>query len=120
MKYITKKDYFKARGIDLTIEFTNVATDNPTKVVDIFLQEVEDFVLQYMQANFETPTEELDPEIMKQVMVYQIDYFRRNGNLTVDADFTGSALAPNAYRLLRVNGYANICSDGSKGYKEVR
>lgn len=116
-RYIDKNVYLEKRGINLDYEFQNVATDNPDNVVNLVLDEIEDFVLEYMAQHFETPKTEYDPVVMQKVMIYQVDYFRRNGNLTMDSDYHGEGLAPNAYRVLFNNGYANPVTQGANSFR---
>lgn len=117
MKYITKNKYFDATGINLDIEFKNSATDNPTKAVDLFLQRQEDEVLEYMK-NFDVDLDNLDPNVMEKVMIYQVEWVLRNGDLSDDADFNAMLISKKGYNLLRNNGYANLKTDGSKSYRE--
>ena len=114
--YLTKEKYFEKRGIDLEIEFLNSATDNPSKVVEIFLQNIEEDVILYMQNHFYVDTNNLDKEVMEQALIHQVDYIRRNGDLSLDSDNTkGYELAPKCYQVLKANGYAN-CQTGKDGF----
>lgn len=117
MKYIQKEDYLAATGINLDIEFKNVATDNPSSAVNIFLQNQENMVLEYMQ-NFDVDLDKLDPEVMKKVMIYQVEWVLRNGDLSNDSDYLGMPISKKGYNLLRLNGYANLKTDGSRSYRE--
>lgn len=107
--YITKDDYFNARGIDLTIELNDQAqsSDNPSNFVNIKLQQMEDITLDFINHYFETPENgEFEPEIMKKVMVYQVDYFLLKGL------FVEPPLSKQAYYVLKQNGYANPLTQG--------
>lgn len=109
MSFLTKEYYFKTRGIDLEIELKNSATDNQSNAVQIFLQNVEEDVIMYMQLNFEVDVNHLEPDVMCKVLAHQVDYLRRNGDLSLDSDNKGGyVLAPKAYEILKLYGYANI------------
>lgn len=112
--YLTRDDYLTMRGIDLEVELRNSATDDPTNAVKIFLQNAEDWLLEYMEENFEVDTNKLDFNVMRKALAYQVDYLRLNGNLTMDREQNG--LSPNAYRILKNNGYANMSTSGGKPY----
>ena len=49
---VTKDDYFKSRGIDLTKEL-NGSTDNPSAEVNLFLINQEIWLKNYIELNFE-------------------------------------------------------------------
>ena len=116
MLYLTKEEYFKYRGINLEIELKNSATDNPSNAVEIFLQNVQDDVIMYMDLHYFVDVNNLDAEVMKKALIHQVDYLRRNGDLSLDSDNnTGYVLAPKAYTVLKMNGYANV-QTGKDGY----
>lgn len=109
MLYLTKEDYLNTRGINLEIELKNAATDNPSNVVNIFLQNVQDDVIMYMAQHFTCDTTRLEPDVMKQALAHQVDFLRRNGDLSLDSDNnTEYVLAPKTYQILKIYGYANI------------
>lgn len=106
--YITKEDYFKFSGIDLAIELKGTATDNPSNVVDIFLNRVEEWCLDYLQYNYNLQIEKLDVVSFKKGVLHQIDYIRRNGDLSIDGANITRVLAPNAFMVFRNAGMCNI------------
>lgn len=114
--YLTKDIYYNKRAIDLEIEFKSSRYDNPSNAVDVFLQKTEDWMLEYLFANYNTTRDELDPEVMQQAMIYQVDYELENGTLVNDINSSNKALAPAAYQLLRSHGYCNLQTNGSRPY----
>jgi hypothetical protein len=109
MAFLTKEHYFKVRGINLEIELKNSATDNPSHAVEIFLQNVEDDVIMYMQQHFEVDINHLEPDVMAKVLTHQVDYLRANGDLSLDSEnHTDYVLAPKAFTILKLYGYANV------------
>lgn len=117
MLYLTKDDYMNLRGIDLTLELSGSATDNPSKAVDLFLENLQQDLLDYMQLHFDVDIDNLDPIIMKRVMAHQVDYIRRNGDLSLDYENgTGFLIAPKALTLLKIQGYANLHTGRSVYY----
>lgn len=106
--YITKEDYFKFSGIDLALELKGTATDNPSNVVDIFLNRVEEWCMDYLKFNYGLQTEDLDVEQFKKGVLHQIDYIRRNGELSIDSANDAKVLAPNAFMVFRNVGMCNI------------
>ena len=117
MSYLTKEYYYETRGINLEIEFRNSATDNPSNAVQIFLQNVEDDVIMYMQQHFTCDTTQLEPDVMAKALAHQVDYLRRNGDLSLDSDNnTEYVLAPKTYQILKIYGYANIQTGSDYAY----
>lgn len=114
--YLTKDIYYKKRAIDLEIEFKSGRYDNPSNAVNVFLQKTEDWMLEYLFANYNTKQDELDPDIMQQAMIYQVDFELENGTLHNDIDNSSKALAPAAYQILRSHGYCNLQTNGSRPY----
>lgn len=109
MAYVTKKDYFDFAGIDLSLELKGTATDNPTKVVNIFLTRVENWCLDYLQMqHMVLPTSENFNEAQfKKGVLHQIDYIRKNGDVSLQAISSIAKLAPNAYMAFKNGGMCN-------------
>ena len=117
---LTKEDYFEYSGIDLNLELRNMPTDNPSRAVDIFLKNEEQWlkdVLVYFFDNTEEQVENIPKDKMKRALCYQIDYIRRNGLLRYDIDFKDLPLDRNARMVLR--GYTNMARDGSRGVGQI-
>jgi hypothetical protein len=111
--YITKKDYFDARGIDLEIELKGSVTDNPSKKVEIFISQIEEWLINYLASKYDFNegmilATALQESAFKKAVIYQIDYIRRNGNLSVDSENTKQVLSPDAYNVLFNAGFCNI------------
>ena len=114
--YLTKDVYYQKRAIDLEIEFKTSRYDNPSNAVDIFLQSTEDWMLEYLFANYNVTKDELDDNVMQQAMIYQVDFNLENGMLNNDKDLSNQALAPAAFQLLRSRGYCNLTTNGSRPF----
>ena len=111
--YITKKDYFDKRGIDLEIELKGSVTDNPSKKVEIFISQIEEWLINYLASKYDFNegmilATALQESAFKKAVIYQIDYIRRNGNLSVDSENTKQVLSPDAYNVLFNAGFCNI------------
>jgi len=111
--YITKKDYFDARGIDLEIELKGSVTDNPSKKVEIFISQIEEWLINYLASKYDFNegmilATALQESAFKKAVIYQIDYIRRNGILSVDSENTKQVLSPDAYNVLFNAGFCNI------------
>ena len=108
--YVTKDDYFTFAGIDLAIELKKGNTDNPSMAVDIFLTRVEEWCLDHLNQNYRiTPTsDEWDAVYFKKGVLHQIDYIRRNGELSIEAANGLRLLAPNAFTQFQLGGMTNI------------
>jgi hypothetical protein len=105
--YINKDDYFAFAGIDLSLELRKSNTDNPTYAVDIFMNRIEDWMLNHVKINYIYKDEDFDAAAFKKACLHQIDYVRRNGELSIDAANTMTLLAPNAKNELKLAGMAN-------------
>lgn len=122
--YVTKQDYYNWSGIDLQLELKGSNYDNISDAVDIFLTRVEGWCLDYLENNYRiTPTEPLDTDgepifnlaAFKKGVLHQIDYLRRNGDLSIQAVSimrntisTAPQLAPNALMVWKNACMANI------------
>ena len=111
--YITKKDYFDKRGIDLEIELKGSVTDNTSKKVEIFISQTEEWLINYLASKYDFNegmilATALQESAFKKAVIYQIDYIRRNGNLSVDSENTKQAMSPDAYNVLYNAGFCNI------------
>lgn len=102
---VNKSDYKNHSGVDLEIELKGFS-DNITSYVDIMLKRAEAFVRDYIKMLFFQS--EWNEEVLKQAIMYQIDYILENGN--------DNKLAPLAYQHLRVNGMANMAQGRFKRY----
>ena len=49
---LNENDYFEFKGIKLSLELMNSGSDNKDRQVDIFLDNIVDFVYDYMNNNF--------------------------------------------------------------------
>lgn len=107
---VTKDDYFKSRGIDLTKEL-NGSTDNPSAEVNLFLVNQEIWLKNYIELNFEPcgiDNEEFINNALKEALMSQIDYALIHGNKSITNDqLSSNVLAPNTFIILKKNGMAN-------------
>ncbi len=119
--YITKKDYFDKRGIDLEIELKGSVTDNTSKKVEIFISQIEEWLINYLASKYDFNegmilATALQESAFKKAVIYQIDYIRRNGNLSVDSENTKQVLSPDAYNVLYNAGFCNILRGYTYGH----
>lgn len=107
---VTKDDYFKSRGIDLTKEL-NGSTDNPSAEVNLFLINQEIWLKNYIELNFEPcgiDNEDFINNALKEALMSQIDYVLIHGNKSITNDqLSSNVLAPNTFIILKKNGMAN-------------
>lgn len=107
---VTKDDYFKSRGIDLTKEL-NGSTDNPSAEVNLFLLNQEIWLKNYIELNFEPcgiDNEDFINNALKEALMSQIDYALIHGNKSITNDqLSSNVLAPNTFIILKKNGMAN-------------
>lgn len=122
--YLTKQDYYDFSGIDLALELQGANTDNPSDIVDIFLERLENWCLDYLFMKFGVstthPVDEDDNPIFnvaafKKGLLHQIDYLRRNGDLSVQAVNQAPTLAPNAYMAWKNVGMCNVAHKNLTG-----
>jgi len=127
--YVTKQDYYDFSGIDLAIELKGSNYDNVSDAVDIFLTRVENWCLEYLEFMYRVTTTEptykntttnLDTPIFnlaafKKGVLHQIDYLRKNGDLSIQAIAGQRRLAPNALMSWKNAGMANIAHKNPKG-----
>lgn len=106
--FLTKDIYFGKRGIDLDIEFRGSRYDNESNAANIFLQQEEDFVCDYLSLNYGVTKDMLDADIMQKALIYQVDFVLESGEIN------NQELCANAYMVLRNAGYCNMKTDGSK------
>lgn len=108
---VTKDDYFKSRGIDLTKEL-NGSTDNPSAEVNLFLVNQEIWLKNYIELNFEPcgiDNEDFINNALKEALMCQIDYILIHGNKSItDGVLSNNVLAPNSFLILKKNGLSNI------------
>lgn len=107
-QYTSADDYFEKRGIDLSYELKNSNTDNPTKAVDIFIKNIEDQMNEYIVARFDKDDYDnnFDTDVFIKAVIYQIDYIRAHGDVSLTCDPL-SILAPNAANVLKMAGMLN-------------
>ena len=122
--YVTKQDYYEWSGIDLALELKGSNYDNVSDAVDIFLYRVETWCLDYLTHHYRVTTQDpkdrqgnpiFDLAAFKKGVLHQIDYLRRNGDLSVQAvsiarttTSVAPELAPNAYMVWKNAGMCNI------------
>lgn len=110
-QYVTKKDYLDFAGIDLDIEIKKSNYDNPGRAVEIFIKRVENWMDDFLHTSYFNDT--FDEVAFKKAVMHQIDYIRKNGDLSIQAVAQGSKLAGNAYNVLKRAGMCNSWrSDG--------
>jgi hypothetical protein len=123
--YLTQQDYLDFSGINLSLELQGSNYDNPSDMVDIFLKRVEDWCLDYLFMKFGVSTTYpkgedklpiFDAVAFKKGLLHQIDYLRRNGDLSIQAVNQAPELAPNA---LMVWKNAGMCNVAHKNYEGV-
>lgn len=102
--YITKQDFFDFSGIDLDIELKKNNTDNPSKAVDIFLTEEEEWVLDYVNNLYGT----FDAAAFSKAMLRQIKYRLKNGR--------DGKLSDDAYTIMHRAGMLNITPGRCRRY----
>lgn len=93
---VDKSAYKNYSGIDLEIEFKGYS-DNISNYANAILKRLENFVKDFIKMYFNQCN--YDEEVLKQAIMYQIDYYLENGD--------DNRLAPRAYQHLKVNGMAN-------------
>lgn len=107
--YVSESDYFDFSGIQLSIELANTNTDNPSDIVDIFLSRIEQWCLSYLELKYNvTPSsDKWDLARFKKGLLYQIDYIRINGELSVRQVNDMKLLAPNCFTEWKLGGMCN-------------
>lgn len=122
--YLTQQDYLDFSGINLSLELQGSNYDNPSDMVDIFLSRVEQWCLDYLFMKFGVSTtypkdEDDDPifdaAAFKKGLLHQIDYLRRNGDLSIQAINEAPTLAPNAYMVWKNAGMCNVAHKNTQG-----
>ena len=116
-KYVNKQMYLDFAGIDLDIELKKGNYDNPTKAVEIFLYRTQEWVYNYIQSHY-FHDDIFDEEAFKKAVMHQVDYIRRNGDLSLSAVNAGTLLAPNALQVLRLAGMCNLWQPNAYYYGE--
>jgi len=106
---ITKQNYLDYSGIDLDIELRKGNSDNPTKAVAIFLARIENYCLDFLESNYMvTPeSDNFDEDDFKKGVLYQIDYIRVNGDLTMYNPNELPVLSKVAYKAFKMGGMCN-------------
>lgn len=122
--YLTQQDYLDFSGINLSLELQGSNYDNPSDMVDIFLSRVEDWCLDYLFMKFGVSTTYpvgeddqpiFDATAFKKGLLHQIDYLRRNGDLSIQAINEAPTLAPNALMVWKNAGMCNIAHKNTEG-----
>ena len=112
--YVTKQDYLDFAGIDLDLELKKSRYDNPGRAVEIFLKRVQEWMNDFIHTYYFNDT--FDDEAFKKAIMHQIDYVRRNGDMSLSAVSEGTRLAPNAYQVLHRAGMCNAWSPNTYYY----
>ena len=105
--YVKKKDYFDFSGIDLDVELKKSNSDNPTKAVQIFIDKVENFCINYLKSKYFIQDGDFDVVAMKAGVLHQIDYIRINGDLSTYNPNGLSKLSHNAKMEFKIGGMMN-------------
>jgi hypothetical protein len=113
MTYVTKQEYFDFSGIDLDIELKKSNYDNTSQAVEIFIRRIQNWMLEYLEFNYFITEAEMDETLFKKGVLHQIDYFRMNGDMSIDATNKLRVLAPNAYSVYHRAGYCNTVPERS-------
>ena len=125
--YITKEEYLKFKGVDLSTELQN--NDNHSNKVNRFIQDITNYVMDWLVKNY--ACNELNREIhnfsdLKEFrrkrfhygMLEQIEYVLNNGLLHQDSgvntetgqimDFSKVVISPSALNQFRLGAFCNI------------
>ena len=107
--YVSESEYFDFSGIQLSIELSGTNTDNPSDVVDIFLSRIEQWCLSYLELKYDVNpySEKWNLARFKKGLLYQIDYIRINGELSVRQVNDMKLLAPNCFTEWKLGGMCN-------------
>lgn len=123
-KYITKKDYLEAKGVDLELEIQD--DDNHSNKVYRLIHEVTNWCIEYLVTNYDcnellclfTNLKEFRQDYFRQGVIEQIEYVLDNGWLNKDSglnrelsgivDLSRIQLGPNAYLKFRRGAFCNI------------
>lgn len=110
MSYTDKDDYFAWSGIDLQLELKGTATDNPSNVVAIFINRIEQNLIEELETKYfvKETDDEFDIDAFKKAVLHQIDYIRRNGDVSVQSASNIRTISKNAYNILKNEGMCNI------------
>lgn len=103
---ITKTDYLDYAGVGLDLELKKSNYDNPSRAVEIFIGKTETLVKDWLKYHFYVNYNDIEEGILKRVYLYQIEYVLKNGGVTYDIT-KKEGLSPNAYAILRAEGYLN-------------
>jgi hypothetical protein len=123
-RYIDWQDYYNFSGIDLEKELISSNYDNPSDFVDIFITRLEDWCEDYLFMKYGVsplyPTTKegvpiFDLNAFKKGLLHQIDFLRRNGDLSIQAVNEGKVLAPNAYMVWKNSGMCNLAHKNIQG-----
>ena len=88
------------------------------KKVEIFISQTEEWLINYLASKYDFWKKMITSyqEEFKKAVIYQIDYIRRNGNLSVDSENTKQAMSPDAYNVLFNAGFCNILRGCAYGH----
>jgi hypothetical protein len=123
-RFIDWEEYYNFAGIDLEKELNSANYDNTSDYVDIFITRVEDWCEEYLFMKYgvskDYPKDKDGVPIFNEVafkkgLLYQIDYLRRNGDLSIQAVNEGKVLAPNAYMVWKNAGMCNVAHKNIQG-----
>lgn len=123
-RFIDWEDYYNFSGIDLEKELISTNYDNTSDYVDIFISRVEDWCEGYLFMKYgvsaDYPKDKdgnaiFNLDAFKKGLLHQIDYLRRNGDLSIQAVNEGKVLAPNAYMVWKNAGMCNVAHKNITG-----
>lgn len=103
---VSKQDYFNFSGEDLDNLFRVENSDNPSNAVNIFISRVQHQLLEELKANYLVTDRMLrnKQEILRQAIIYQIEYFLLVGSIYIDNPEQKSLLSQSAINILRIGG----------------
>lgn len=123
-KYITKKEYLEAKGIDLELEIQN--DDNHSNKVNRLIHEVTDWCVEYLVMHYDCNEllgafdnlADFRKNYFKQGVIEQIEYILNNGLLMQDSglnrelgsiiDISRIELSRSAYKKFFMGAFCNI------------
>jgi hypothetical protein len=77
--YVTKDDYFNFTGIDLDFELKSANSDNPTKMAEIFIRRVTNWLYNKLKSDFTIEDDNWDDDVFKQAILYQMEHIIDKG-----------------------------------------
>ena len=91
----------------------------PPKAVEIFIKRIQDWCVEYLIANYFTTIEDVETNAdeFKKGVLHQIDYVRRNGELSIEATNIIRVMSPNAKNVFMNIGLCNTRQERYYGYR---